>query len=74
MSAPAPLGALIRRHGVPVPLASLWAANTVSRSQFERMSADARLEELRRRADMARRIREDAEAAEWAAGRWDDGR
>ena len=63
-----PLGELIARHGVPVPLALLYRANTTTRANFERMRAEAELAEKRRRAQMAREIRQLRIADEWSAG------
>lgn len=66
-----PLGELIARHGVPVPLALLYRANTTTRAEFERMSAEAELAEKRRRAQVAREIRQMRIADEWSAGKGD---
>lgn len=63
-----PLGELIARHGVPVPLALLYRANTTTRTEFERMRAEAELAEKRRRAQVAREIRQMRIADEWSAG------
>lgn len=63
--------ALVKRHGVPVPLGALYAANAMPRAEAERMLSDQRAAELKRR--VAARARErDAErhdrmAAEWEA-------
>lgn len=62
-----PLGDAIRRHGVPVPVGAIYAANTVTPSELERIREEARIREMIRARDAARRAREDAMADEWAA-------
>lgn len=63
------LSGAIRAHGLPLGTAELYAANTVTPRELERMRDEADLEERRRRAAFARRAREDAAAAEWEASR-----
>lgn len=63
------LAGAIRAHGLPLSAAELYAANTVTPRELERMRDEADLEERRRRAAFARRAREDAAAAEWEASR-----
>ena len=62
------LSALLRRYGTPVPLAALHRANTVTRREYDRMRAEADVAEKRRRAEDARRAREDRWAEELEAG------
>lgn len=72
---PSSIAALQRRHGTPVPLAAIYAANSMRRADAERMLAEQRVAEVRRRVRAKARMREEARrdrwADEWAVGHGD---
>lgn len=59
-------------HGLPVPLAAIYAANTCTAGEFERESKRLELQSRKAWADSQRRIREDMEAESWVATRGAD--
>lgn len=48
-------------------LPCLWAANSCTRAEYDRAVREARLADVRRRAEIQRRMRQDAWADQYAA-------
>lgn len=67
---PSEHGRALRKYGVPLPLPVLYRLNTIDRAGIDRIRAKQAAENARWRAELARREREDAMAAEYEARRW----
>lgn len=65
-----PMGRAIRHYGAAVPVGVIHAINTVTPDELEEIKFAAQRAELARKADSARRQRENRRAMELEVARW----
>lgn len=58
----------VKRFGMPLPVAAVYACNRATRAEYERMRKAAELRERRRYAEEAAALRRGEWADEWAGG------